>query len=320
MPNEVANPETPGHESGGFLATLAHIFGDWHFPVAAVTIVVGFALMVVVVVLAPTGETGFGAFAAEFRRWCFDWDGKSSLPIVQVLFMVSELLIFGLVVLVIWWPPVRAAFQTRRRSLLLTVLGALVLLSGSFALLLQLGTPTLAAPVSVQALRTSSMAPPLRLTDQTGSEIELAKLRGQVVLVTAVYATCGNTCPMLFGQAKRAVTALPPELRSDLQVLAITLDPQHDTQAVLAETALAQSISSPLWHLLTGPTALVESTLDTWEVARRRDPETGQIDHANLFMLVDRQGRLAFRLTLSEEREAWLGEALTTLLNEAVSP
>ncbi|MNC96767.1 hypothetical protein D3C83_142260 [compost metagenome] len=60
----------------------------------------------------------------------------------------------------------------------------------------------------------------------------------------------------------------------------------------------------------------MESTLDALGVARTRDPETGVIDHANLFVLVDRDGRVAYRFTLGERQERWLVQALRLLLAE----
>jgi len=51
-------------------------------------------------------------------------------------------------------------------------------------------------------------------------------------------------------------------------------------------------------------------------VARQRDPKTGVIDHSNLFILVDRQGRVSYRLTLGSRQQQWLISALQVLLAE----
>jgi protein SCO1/2 len=47
-----------------------------------------------------------------------------------------------------------------------------------------------------------------------------------------------------------------------------------------------------------------------------RDTDTGLIDHANLFILIDREGRVAYRFTLGERQQDWLGNALRLLLGE----
>lgn len=306
----------------GLLGGLAHVFGGWHFPVVAMTLLVGFAAMVVVVMVAPDGEEGFAAFAAEFKRWCFGWDGMSAVSTVQVLFMVSELLVFALVVRLIWAGPLAVAWRAERRAVLVTFGVGLGVLSFALTLLVKVGEP-LGAQAAVSDLRTERQAPALVLEDHLGQRVDLAELRGKVVVVTAVYASCGNTCPMLLGQAKRMhkeVVAQRPALAQDLRILTITLDPAHDTREIRAQAAENQSVESPPWHVLGGAIEDVEAALDRWEVARRRNPETGQIDHANLFFVVDRQGRLAYRLGLSTEREAWLAEAVISLLDEGETP
>lgn len=317
MPLEVAE-SPPRHP---LLSALARAFGGWPFPVVAMTLLVGFATMVLVVMVVPTAESGFGAFAAEFKRWCFGWDGMASVSAVQVVFMVSELLLFAFIVRLLWSQPLRAGWQKDRRSLLVTFGVAVVGLSSALLILVRLGDPVRAA--TVFELRTTRPAPALSLTDHLGRAIDLADLRGKVVVVTAVYASCGNTCPMLLGQAKRLeaeVVRLRPEKIGDLAILTITLDAAHDTEKVRAEAAANRGVQSPPWHLLGGDVSEVEQTLDRWEVARRFNPETRQIDHANLFYLVDREGRVAYRLGLSDEREAWLVQAVLELLDEARTP
>jgi len=40
------------------------------------------------------------------------------------------------------------------------------------------------------------------------------------------------------------------------------------------------------------------------------------IDHANLFLLLDRNGKVAYRLGLGDRQERWLASALRILLQE----
>jgi len=169
-------------------------------------------------------------------------------------------------------------------------------------------------------LRTANEPPPIRLTDQAGQPVDLAALRGKVVMLTAVYATCPHTCPIIMAEAKRVVAALSPNQRADLAVIAVTIDPAHDTPEVLARFADMHGLESPLWHLVTGEVSEVEQTLDRMGIARTRDPGTGVIDHANLLMLVDRGGRLAYSFTMGPKQEPWLRAALKQLLAERVQP
>jgi len=62
--------------------------------------------------------------------------------------------------------------------------------------------------------------------------------------------------------------------------------------------ARLHGVSAPLFHLLGGEPAIVNRVLDGFGFKRNRDPKTGAIDHANLFVLMDRTGHVAYRFTL----------------------
>jgi protein SCO1/2 len=103
-------------------------------------------------------------------------------------------------------------------------------------------------------------------------------------------------------------------------VIAVTMDPENDSPDVLAELAKNHGMQSTLYHLVTGDPADVEPLLDRMQIARQRDPATGIISHANLFLLIDREGRIAYRLGLGERQQRWLTSALRVLLREETAP
>ena len=63
----------------------------------------------------------------------------------------------------------------------------------------------------------------------------------------------------------------------------------------------------------------MNALLDRLNVARTRDEKSGQIMHSNLFFLLDREGRIAYRLSLSQHEASWLISALRVLLAEKAS-
>jgi cytochrome oxidase Cu insertion factor (SCO1/SenC/PrrC family) len=79
-------------------------------------------------------------------------------------------------------------------------------------------------------------------------------------------------------------------------------------------------MTPPQWRMLVGAPDVVEPVLDRLGLERRRNDETGVIDHANLFLLVDPNGRIAYRLTLGDRQEHWLTTALEHLAREAQGP
>jgi len=288
------------------------------FPSFALCLMLFYEVLLVALLLAPAGDAGLGAFAEDFRIWCYGYDpatGRMEWSYVMAM-TVPPLMLAGVLVL-LWWEPLAERLR-RPRSLAPPAAAAALLVCGAAGLFAALGAGPARGelPFPAEELRTALRPPALSLVNQRGEPIELSALGGKVVMLTAVYASCPHTCPLILAQAKRAVDELGPAERADLRVVAVTLDPAQDSSAVLAQLAGNHGLEAPLFNLVTGEPDRVEATLDAMGVARRRDPETGVIDHANLFLLVDRGGKLAYRFSLGERQERWLASALKVLLRE----
>src|ERR671917_1829956 len=68
-------------------------------------------------------------------------------------------------------------------------------------------------------------APGFELTNQDGDTISMRDYRGQPVIVTFLYTTCEDTCPL---QAQTVRGALD-ELGEDVPAIAVAVDPPRDT-------------------------------------------------------------------------------------------
>jgi protein SCO1 len=294
---------------------------SWRFPIFMFCMLGFIQLLMLSSFLIPAGDDQLGLFAESFKVWCFGYDPETGrIEQAYVVMLLVNPLVLAAVVTMVWWEPLRQLRAQRPAGLWRPPALALVLTLGLGAGLVAMGPPVEAqtGPLAFPAdeLRTAYQPPAFTLTNQDGQPVELASLQGRVVLVTAVYATCGYTCPMIMAQTKRVVDALSPEERESLTVIAITLDPRNDTQEALANMARSQEISAPLYNLVTGEPAEVERVLDRLGITREWNEETGQIDHANLFLLIDRGGRIAYRLSLGEQQEPWLVEAIQLLVGE----
>jgi protein SCO1/2 len=272
--------------------------------------------------VVPATPTAFGAFAEEFKVWCFGYDpAKGTLERAYVGLTLAEPLVLGLVITGVWWRPLRDILRSRPRAVLPYVGAAGIIVAAGASTLLGMRKEARAnadVEFPARSLRTSLPPPRIELVDQEGAPVSLAAMRGRVVLLTGVYASCGYACPMILGEAKRAVGALAPDERRDVTVVAVTLDPEHDDRASLARMAQAQRVEAPLFRLAWGPPQEVERVLDDIVIARTRDARTGVIDHANVFVLVDRRGRIAYRLAAGARQERWLTDALRLLVREPV--
>lgn len=78
-------------------------------------------------------------------------------------------------------------------------------------------------------------APPLRLTDHHGQPFSLEQWRDKVVLINFGFTHCPNICPTTLTNLAAAFRKLSAEEQTRVRVLFITLDPERDTVAKLAE-------------------------------------------------------------------------------------
>lgn len=299
-------------------AGAERFFDGGIFPAFVLWVLVQWEAVLVALLLGPGGDSGMGAFADEFRIWCFGYDPATGrLNPALVMSMMGPPLVIGPFIALFWWEPLRA-LAARRRAWIAPAAAAALAVGVAALAFTALGREPEgdALPFPAESLRTALHSPQLVLVDQKRQTVDLAALRGKVVLITAIYSSCPLSCPLIFDQAKRAIAAVPEALRQDLRVIAVSMDPARDTPEALAELARRHGVDAPLYALVTGEPERVERVLDDLGVARTRNPETGVIDHANLFLLVDRDGRIAYRLTLGERQRRWLSAALEVLLRE----
>ncbi len=303
-------------------ALLHRIFASWRFPAATISLLVFYKLLMLFVLLVPASPSALGQFAEEFKTWCFGYDpATGSMEPMYVVMMLSEPVLLSGIIALIWGRPLRQVLKTPRRLLPYPVFAALLMATGAFAFWGMRGNTTDGElPFPADRLRTAYEAPSFLLVDHDGKPASLADHEGQVVVLTGVYATCGYTCPMIMGQARRALAALPEDLRDEVTVLAVTLDPEKDDVAAMARMAAGQGVAAPRFRLLSGDSGQVNALLDGLGIARKRNENTGVIDHANVFLVVDRKGRIAYRFSLGERQENWLTRALEVLAQERAHP
>ena len=131
--------------------------------------------------------------------------------------------------------------------------------------------------------------PDFTLTDQDGKRFQLAGARGKLVLVTFIFTTCPDICPLLTGKFAAIQRELAAKQRDDYLLLSITTDPQTDTSDVLKTYAERYKPDFRRWLFLTGSR---EELAKVWKefgiTVESAGP--GQVRHTTLTTLIDRRG------------------------------
>ena len=234
------------------------------FPALAIAALVCWEALLIAILLIPSSPTPLGAFAEDFRVWCFGYDPSTGrMEWAYVMSMLTPQLMIVGVILALWWDPLRELMKRPRVAIAHAVIAALLVAGSATGFVLTASAPaTGELPFPAEALRLQIGAPEVSLTNQLGDPVDLAALRGKVVVLTAIYASCGHTCPVILQQTKNSIAELDPTLLEDLRVVAVTMDPQNDSADVLSMLADNHDMQAPLYNLLTGPAPTVEQTLE----------------------------------------------------------
>ena len=140
-------------------------------------------------------------------------------------------------------------------------------------------------------LPTVGVAPDFALTSQSGERVALADLRGKVLAVTFIYATCKDTCPLLTAKMAVIQRKLGADFGQRVRFASITVEPEVDTPVVLKAYAVAHSADVAGWSFLTGSSAEIQDTVKRYGAFAKR-VKPGDVDHLFLTSLIDRKGML----------------------------
>jgi len=137
-------------------------------------------------------------------------------------------------------------------------------------------------------------APDFALLDSQGLAVRLADLRGKVVVLHFIYASCPDVCPVhadRIAAIQGMVNQTP--MRDQVHFVSITTDPVRDTPDIMQGFGAAHGLDASNWSFLTsGP----ERPEDTLRLARAYglvfvpSPDGMQM-HGVVTHVIDRQGR-----------------------------
>ncbi|MGH9666585.1 MAG: SCO family protein [Bryobacteraceae bacterium] len=125
------------------------------------------------------------------------------------------------------------------------------------------------------------------LTSQNGQKFNSGALTGNVWVADFFFTSCMGPCPRMGSQMRKIEMAT--KSYPNVRLVSFTVDPAHDTPAVLAAYSRHFQAEPGRWFFLTG----AKQTLDR---LCRHEFKLGDVDgslmHSTRFVLVDRQTRI----------------------------
>jgi protein SCO1/2 len=153
----------------------------------------------------------------------------------------------------------------------------------------------------------------MHLTDHTGAKRTMADYQGKVVALFFGYTNCPDVCPTTMHELKQTMQLLG-EQANEVQVLFVTLDPERDTQEVLAQ--FVPSFDQRFVGL-TGSVQEIAATAKMFKIFSSKVATEGRsgytIDHSAGMYVYDKQGKIRLYVEYGQ-KPADLASDIKTLL------
>lgn len=152
------------------------------------------------------------------------------------------------------------------------------------------------------------------LTDHNGKPRSLSDFHGKVAVVFFGYTHCPDVCPTTLADLAQTLRLLGKDA-DRVQVLFVTLDPERDTQELLAQFVPA---FHPAFLGLYGDAQATASVAKNFMVDYQKIPtKKGYLlDHTTFIYLLDTQGKVRL-LAGDREPSEWLAQDIRLLLASA---
>jgi protein SCO1 len=149
--------------------------------------------------------------------------------------------------------------------------------------------------------------------DADGKPVRLADFRGRPVVLSMIYTSCEDICPLIVEHVADAVAQADKALGAGrFVVLTVGFDTHADTPSRLRAYRAAHRIDRPDWYLLSGDVATVERlAADTGFLFA---PRAGGFDHLAQTTVLDADGRVYRQVYGSDFASPALVEPLKQLV------
>ena len=185
--------------------------------------------------------------------------------------------------------------KTRSFSSILLLISLAILVMVAAFVVVKVSKPSI-PPELIGVLRPQvSLIREFQLTDQHGEKFDNQSLNGKWSFVFFGYTFCPDICPttlaVLTAMQKQLQHA--PEIWSDTQVVFVSVDPERDTQEILANY---MDFFNKEFYAVTGSRSEIDKLTQQFGAGYIIEPETSPghylVSHTGAIFLTDSQGAL----------------------------
>lgn len=142
-----------------------------------------------------------------------------------------------------------------------------------------------------------------RLVNQDSTLVTNETLRGKIYVADFFFTSCRTICPVMKTQMHRVYESIGDD--PEVVLVSHTIDPEHDTVALLHDYADRLGVKSSKWHFLTGMKDSIYYLAQTsyFATAMEAEGEPDGFIHSGAFLLIDKKGRIRGKYDGTKEEE-----------------
>ncbi len=152
------------------------------------------------------------------------------------------------------------------------------------------------------------------MVDQDGRQLLLSFLKGKPTLLTFMYIDCADICVIMANYLNDFISSVDPELKDQIQVLSISIDPANDTAERLLEYGNAFTDDFTNWSFVTATSTQTLSNL-IGDLGYTYEKVRDGFDHLNRVTLIGADGTIARHFYGADFDFAEMEEAIENVIS-----
>jgi protein SCO1/2 len=135
---------------------------------------------------------------------------------------------------------------------------------------------------------------PSKWTNQEGKEIEMKDLKGKVLVMVMIYTSCKSACPRLVADMRNIESRLPANIKNNVKLVLVSIDPEVDTPERLKSFAIANKMDGDQWAFLR---STEDNTREFAAVLSVNYKKVSPMDfsHSNIISVFNAEGELSYQ-------------------------
>ncbi|MGK0177094.1 MAG: protein SCO1/2, partial [Lentimonas sp.] len=131
--------------------------------------------------------------------------------------------------------------------------------------------------------------------DQHGNFLQIRELRGNAFILNFIFTRCkvATMCPASTTRMSKLQDVSSEANLENVRFVTVTFDPEFDSPGIMRSYGKNYSLDNENFHLLTSTQETVDDLLRLFGILTVE--EDGTINHTMATLLIDANGRIAFR-------------------------